>query len=124
MIEATHIKPEDIVNSGAFRAINVLLDQKAVELAQSMHGVRGRLDNIFSPVNFALSVNPEPSKSMTLPADPLALMSDIKLMLERLTSIHHELIDLKRFKLRLLNDPDFTHGDDTEQKMVFRAGFN
>jgi hypothetical protein len=125
MTDRTEIETSRIVESEAFRAINLLLDQKSEQLAQSIVGLRGRIDQCYSktpgvPTDFQLRVSAEPEKKVIkLAADPVMLISDLRVALEGLSQVYQEITSLKRFKLRLLNDYDFTHGDDTEQRQVF-----
>lgn len=118
----TDDRAQRIVDSDAFKALNVLIDQSAEELAQYLLGFQDRLTDCFkhpSEIPVRVSYENEGRVSKPLPADPAALLQTFEHMLERIRLLKDRVNDLQRFKLRLLNDYDFTHGDDSEQRAVF-----
>jgi len=125
MTKKAELDTSGIVESEAFRAINVLLDRKGDELAQTIIGLRGRLDGCFNPQlevmkELPLRTSEEPVKrTLKLAADPHVLVETMQVALQEISQLSREIHSLKRFKLQLLNDYDFTHGDDTIQRAVF-----
>lgn len=115
-----------IVESEAFRAINLLIDQKAAALAQAISGFRARVDAVYSSegkagvaaVSVRVSCEPGGRTARRLAAEPVFL-KDLAGHLQEIERLDREVGDLQRFKLRLLNDYDFTSGDDSQQRAVF-----
>lgn len=126
MSKPKFISTEQIVSSESFRALNVLVEQAASELQQSLLGLQDRIGRCFAPamaVDLPLSTSQEPEKKhVRLAADPTMVISDLKMFMDRISMSHQQVKSLKRFKLELLNDYDFTHGDDTIQRSVFGKG--
>lgn len=120
---------EDIVKSQAFKAINQLIDAKAAELKLLGGLLKRRVDDAFSENAMVTGVRVRCSYEVTDNWDPsktfLALGFDLNEM-KRISEMPMEMIRLKQeigelmsFKLRLLNDYDFTHGDPSEQIKMF-----
>lgn len=113
---------DSIVAGEAFRALNLLIDQKAGELGGWINGIKSAVEHAFtmpSGVSVRVSYEVDGRREFPLKAEPSLLVRDLAMYLEEITKLDHEIGELQRFKLRLLNDYDFTHGDDTEQKSVF-----
>lgn len=113
-----------IVSSDAFKAINLLIDQRADELTMYLHSFRERVEQAFKPqfkegIPVRVSYEPGGRVSKELPADPSTLLSALDGGLEQIRRLKDQINELQRFKLRLLNDYDFTHGNDADQRAVF-----
>jgi hypothetical protein len=119
---------EDIVNSQAFKVINQLIDTKAAELKRLGGLLKRRVAEVFSEdaVHCGIRVRCSYEVTTAIPSQTETdLGFDINDM-RRLTEIPQEILRLKQeinelmsFKLRLLNDYDFTHGDPSEQIKMF-----
>ncbi len=116
----------EIVTSDAFRAINLLIDEKAKELLMWLDHCRVGVGRAFdAPYKTALGIRVSYEGSdrlreeRDLPCDLHALKLAVS-SVETADKLMGEIGDLQRFKLRLLNDYDFTHGDASEQLAVFR----
>lgn len=114
-------REDEIVGSEAFRAINLLIDEKAADLAVWMTSFKTKTDATFnSKGSVRVRTSREPGEpERDLPAHPHALLSALDGHLDAIRRISDEINSLQRYKLRLLNDYDFTHGDDAAQKAVF-----
>lgn len=109
-----------IINGEAFRAINFLIDQKAQELAGWMRSIKSRVSNPhqgYVRVRTYQEVRNREKQEFNLPMHP-AELRDIGTAINEVARLDREINDLQLFKLRLLNDYDFTHGDDTIQREV------
>lgn len=112
-----------IVNSEAFKALNLLIDQRAIELEGSLTWFRERVELALNGkhqegVSVRVSYEPGGRVNKTLPADPI-MLKELGDLLAKIQHLANLIGDLQRFKLRLLNDYDFTSGNDAEQRAVF-----
>lgn len=118
-----------VVESQAFRAINLLIDQKASELEGWIGSFKERVEQSYKaapgvPDGISVRVSQEPDgrRLHKLSANPTMLRHNLGGALDEIARLDREIGDLQRFKLRLLADYDFTHGDDSEQRAVFDNG--
>jgi hypothetical protein len=114
---------EIIVNGEAFRAINLLIDQKAGQIEHWMKTLQSRINDSrggYVRVRTADEEKNISKRDFPLPMHPVEA-KDLAEAAAMIVSLDREINDLQRFKLRLLNDYDFTHGDDGEQRLVFGA---
>lgn len=113
----------EIVTSQVFKAINLLIDEKAQELAMWQRWV---IEDIERRVREGGQIDTRVSYEeggrekgeVKLPFDSLRLSA----LQDTLASIHAlegEIEGLMKFKLQLLNDYDFTHGDPSIQRAIF-----
>jgi hypothetical protein len=123
MSDQPHAVPEaDIVQSECFRAINLLIDELAGEMQWRIGRVKTLVGEAFGDTNanfVRVRTSQEPGNSEhPLPAAPYHF-KDIAELAGEITKIENQISQMQRFKLRLLNDYDFTHGDDSLQRAVF-----
>jgi hypothetical protein len=125
MTEAQRVA--QIVKSDVFKAINCMIDEKAGEMEMFLSGFKARVDRAFSsqpgvPRSVTVRCSYEDEKSVrqeyALPGAPVLLRTEID-TLQQIIRLEDEIGGLMQFKLRLLNDYDFTHGDKSIQKLVF-----
>ena len=124
-----------IIDSLAFKAINQLIDQQAVGLravtyafklrvlqmlGERPHGIPEPIietrvsDEIERPFSRFLADKPH----VKLAVDLLD-MKQLQWYLDEAGRLERSIQELSRYKLRLLNEYDFTKGDTTEQFAVF-----
>lgn len=125
-----HVPPanEEMLASQVFRLLNVLIDGKARELVGTDVSIRYRCNQILQTESTSgyrenLRVSYERDKGDDAQVQLADIDSPLKSLVylsgerERLT---REINELQQIKLRLLNDYDFTHGDNRLQLQVFR----
>lgn len=116
---------QEIINSQAFKAINLLIEQKANELRSYLKAGRDRIEYAHTGAQYKTELRmftyeEGHGKNQELDCWLHDAQAGAEMILHAAT-LEKEIGDLLRFKLRLLNDYDFTHGDDAEQKAVFGA---
>lgn len=113
------MREKQIIASEAFRAINLLIDRKALELAHWMNVFYDRVAEAYAVTgHISTRVHSEGKKRQSLPGE-LYRLHDMDDTLKYIRNLEREIGELQRYKLRLLNDYDFTHGDPAEQREVF-----
>ncbi len=133
-----------IIDSQAFKAINLLIDQQAEGLRAVTFAFKMRVEGMFEPQPHGI---PEPhietrvsdevectdivehvwppslQRSHFRPHVKLAVdllqLKQIQWYLDEADRLERSIEELQRYKLRLLNEYDFTKGDTTEQIAVF-----
>jgi hypothetical protein len=114
---------EEIINSSAFNVLNHMIDEKADLIIRYLPWFKDEVNRLFSPEAkykgcLRTRTHEEGADEIDLPVN----IYDLKSLIDRLTDVlkdAEQIGELQRQKLRLLNDYDFTHGDDTEQKKIF-----
>ncbi len=120
---------KEIIDSQAFRLLNHMIDQKVDYVTKVIPWIKDEVNRLYDPdygsyksyIIFRTyeegNVNQEET-TVDLPVSlhELARISDY---IQEIIKVDKEIGELQRQKLRLLNDYDFTHGDDTEQKKIF-----
>lgn len=117
---------QDVINSQAFKALNLLIDQKAAELRGYMNGFKMRVDSMYEKPEYAafirVRIYDEAPKTQGVEV-PLPVhthqLKDLQNYLDTIVRLETEIGDLQRFKCRLTGDWDFTKGDTTEMEAVF-----
>lgn len=108
-----------IVASEAFRALNVLIDQTALEaVAWANMAITAASDPAEYPDYVSTRTHEEGGGKVDLPVTEATLKRIRSLTDEALNAIN-SVREIQAFKLRLLNDYDFTKGDNTVQRSVF-----
>lgn len=116
----------DIINSREFRLLNFLIDQKVDNLRQTLKVIQSEIEYAFregaeypiSTRTYEESGHSYEAKYEVLDVD-IRRLKGIKSYFDDLETIEAQISELVRFKLKLQNDYDFTHGDDTIQKQIF-----
>ena len=116
----------DIINSREFRLLNFLIDQKVDNLRQTLKVIQSEIEYAFregaeypiSTRTYEESGHSYEAKYEVLDVD-IRRLKGIKSYFDDLEAIEAQISELVRFKLKLQNDYDFTHGDDTIQKQIF-----
>ena len=114
---------QEIINSSAFKVLNHMIDEKADYITRYLPYFKDEVNRLFEPETkykdyLRTRTHSEGATEIDLPVS----LYDLKSLVERLNDVFkqaEEIGDLQRQKLRLLNDYDFTHGDDSEQKKIF-----
>ena len=116
---------QEIMESSAFKVLNHMIDQKAEYITNYLPWFKDEVNRLFDREQEAkckdyLSTRTyeEGDTNVELPVR----LHDLKSLVERLGEVFkqaEEINDLQRQKLRLLNDYDFTHGDNSEQRKIF-----
>lgn len=117
---------EDVFNSQAFKAINVLIDQKAAELNGYILGFRTRVNELYDKPEWQPYVRTrihgeDPincGRETPLAAHPHQL-NDLQFYLDTIKRLDKEINDLQRFKCSLSGDWDFCKGNLSDMKAVF-----
>lgn len=116
----------DVINSREFRLLNFLIDQKVDNLRQTLKVIQSEIEYAFregaeypiSTRTYEESGHSYEAKYEVLDVD-IRRLKGIKSYFDDLEAIEAQISELVRFKLKLQNDYDFTHGDDTIQKQIF-----
>lgn len=114
---------QEIIKSSAFKVLNHMIDEKANYVVTYLPFIKDEVNRLFDPETkykgyLRTRTHEEGATEIDLPAS----LHDLKRVAEMIQDVirsEKEIGDLQRQKLRLLNDYDFTHGDDTEQKKIF-----
>jgi hypothetical protein len=121
----TEITNSVILNSQAFNVINHMIDEKAEELKGMLFILKDRVDQAFRPdqvyrpnVDTRIHEEDQCRGSVELPASVNSI-KELTWYIEQVQLLETEIGNLQRQKLRLMNDWDFTHGNDAEQKKIF-----
>lgn len=121
---------QEIINSQAFKVLNHMIDQKVDYLIKMLPWIKDEVNRLYDPnggykvkgyVSFRTYEEGQANKEETQ-VDLLVSLHELARIseyIQEVIKIEKEVGDLQRQKLRLLNDYDFTHGDDTEQKKIF-----
>lgn len=120
------MKTEDVINSQAFKAINLLIDQKAAELKGYMDGFRVRVNELYDRPEYPAYVRTRiyeespctQGRETPLPIHPHQ-MKDLQFYLDTVQRLDREINELQQFKCRLTGDWDFCKGTLTDMKAVF-----
>ena len=113
----------EIINSSAFKVLNLMIDEKADYIVRYLSYFKDEVNRLYDPETkykgyIRTRTYDEGDADIDLPVS----LHDLKSLIDNLTDVikgAEQIGELQRQKLRLLNDYDFTHGDDTEQKKVF-----
>lgn len=114
---------QEIIQSSAFKVLNHMIDEKADYITRYLPWFKDEVNRLFEPETkykgyLRTRTHEEGATEIDLPVS----LHDLKNLVERLNEVFKtadEIGDLQRQKLRLLNDYDFTHGDDSEQRKIF-----
>lgn len=117
-----------IVGSDVFRALNLMIDRYAVEVEAYEHRINliiSRAKEDTSPPRFATRVSYE-SEDGRYRENKEHLFSrccleDLLFSANAVRDALSKINEIQSFKLRLLNDYDFSKDDTTEQRHVFQA---
>lgn len=116
---------DDIINGQAFKAINYLIDQKALDLKLSMLSLQDRVDIAFKPKQYPgrvkIRIHEETEKGdeyFDLPAR-LDEIDDLQSIINRIRQLSTEINSLQQYKCRLTGDWDYTKGNNTDAVAVF-----
>lgn len=116
--------PKKLVQSEVFRALNLLIDQKVERLKADMEYVltdaipKTRKYKWQPSITTRVSYEEGEDREVPLPFEPMDVDQIIS-SCHAIKRLSEEIGSLQRFKLRLLNDYDFTHGENDEQIHVF-----
>jgi hypothetical protein len=114
---------QEIIDSSAFKVLNHMIDDKVASIQGKLSYIKNEVDFVFEG-NYQYKsyvktrVHEEGGDSIDLPVD-LDKLNRIAQIIQDVIRTEQEINELQRQKLRLLNDYDFTHGDDSEQKKIF-----
>lgn len=109
---------KQIVASDVFKALNLLIDRKAGELKVHMGSIGQKSRPSGEGDGIDTRVSHEGGGGVGLPMS-IHTVKEIGGHVEAATKLHAEIRELQRYKLELLNDYDFTHGNASVQKAVF-----
>jgi hypothetical protein len=114
---------QEIIDSSAFKVLNHMIDTKVSFIESSLPYIKRETDYAFEgdykyKSYLTTRVHDEGGDSVDLPVD-LSKLKRIAEIIQDVIRTEEEINELQRQKLRLLNDYDFTHGDDSEQKKIF-----
>lgn len=119
------IDEDTIGQTEAYRAFNVLIDEKVRHLVSMLTAIQNRCGQLATEkpryvdtVTARVSYDTQGRREQSLPLN-LHDLKQVRDMIDEALKIEQSIGDLQRFKLRLANDYDFTRGDDTTQKAVF-----
>lgn len=120
---------QEIINSQAFKVLNHMIDQKVDYITKVLPWIKDEVNRLYDPnygdykgyITYRTYEEGQVNKEETQVDLPVSLhqLKNISEYIQEVIQLEKEIGDLQRQKLRLLNDYDFTHGDDTEQKAVF-----
>lgn len=114
---------EEIINSSAFKVLNHMIDTKANHIVSYLPWFKDEVNRLFSEdAAYKGYITTRTYEEGATKIDMPVRLHDLKSLVARLNQVidyEEEIAELQRQKLRLLNDYDFTHGDDSEQKKIF-----
>lgn len=117
---------DDVVNSQAFKVINLQIDQKVAELRAYMLSFQDRVNCAFAPKKYGANIrtrihceNPKEGGTYTdLPAAPHEF-KDMEYSFNKIKSLSEEIGELQRLKCSLTGDWDFCKGNLSDMIAVF-----
>jgi len=116
---------EEILNSQAFKVLNLQIDREVEEVIMWMRHLEGRVDRAFSgesayPPSIDTRIHAEDRNRGAKPL-PAAIhdLKELDYALQRILNGQERVRELQSLKLKLMNDHDFTKGDDSLQQLVF-----
>jgi hypothetical protein len=114
---------QEIINSQAFKLLNHMIDQKTDYVTKMLPWIKDEANRLYEPDSGYKSyvttrTHQEGATQVDLPVN-LLYLDQLADQIKEMSKVAQEINELQRQKLRLLNDYDFTHGDDTEQKKIF-----
>lgn len=110
---------KDIVNSQAFKIINKIIDDKILIMQNAIFFIR---DILSRKSEFNEKIHTRIHEEGTVFVDlgvPNDYVQNIAYWSNEYKKAYEEITNLQKFKLHLINDYDFTHGDDSLQKEIF-----
>ena len=115
--------PKVLIKSQAFVVLNILIDTKIAEIRMRVEEVKFRI-NRESKYETEISVRTyeERGREHKEEVGIGCNLQDFEIAAENIARIHslrNEIGELQRFKFRLLDDYDFTKGDNSDQVAVF-----
>lgn len=116
---------QEIINSPAFKLLNHMIDEKLRYIQTYMPYILVSVQRSFSESGYKTTVCTRTSQEGEVYVDLPAGLSALQMVAENiqdLIKVEEEIHELQRQKLRLLNDYDYTRGDDSEQKKIFGDG--
>jgi hypothetical protein len=112
-----------ILASPVLKALNLLIDQKLASLKMWQASIKGRMERFTSPEYTPHAVVRTRTHAEGGTEHRLLFsqqdLKDFRDIIAWATADEETIRELQQFKLRLLNDYDFTHGDNSEQLAVF-----
>lgn len=119
---------KDIINSREFKLINILIDQKVERLKAIEISLRAAMEQALKsthnsevPIRTFEEAGHGHNRYFQLRFNMPAIKNSVCVFLEEAEEQTDAIHSLMRVKLNLLNDYDFTRGDDSFQKQVFGA---
>lgn len=117
------LDPEVIRNSQAIRAINHYIDTRLENLQHWELVIIDRMKRVVQRQEhygyLATRVSYEGGRKEVDTVLSPSLLEDMSKSFKEFTQIYNEIDAMARYKLRLFNDIDFTHGDNLDQTAVF-----
>jgi len=121
------VTEDEIVKSDVFKALNLVIDEEAQMVQSIIAALPGRIEQAFQeskyPSTLDTRVSYESEDGRTRSGLTLAArlndLEGIGKLIDQAIEGEKKVRELMRFKLRLLNDYDFTHGDASDQIAVF-----
>lgn len=118
------MKTEDILKSESFLLLNSLIDEKAEQLNALALGFQAYCYGVSEekkmvPVRTRVFEECSGQQPSEIPFVS-RYFDALEQQMTQIRQLEEEIRKLQVAKLRLLNDYDYTHGDDTFQKRVFR----
>jgi hypothetical protein len=111
---------EEIIASPVFRAINAMIDEKALVIADTLRSMAAPRTTPFPPtlrVRTDLEGEAGAETTVELPSVRAGL-DRMAACIAEVKAMERQVSDLQEFKMRLLGDPDLVR-DDTPAKAVF-----
>lgn len=114
---------QEIIDSSAFKVLNHMIDTKVSFIQSSLPYIKQEMDFVFNGSYtyksfLSTRTDEEGDGIVDLPVD-LDKLNRVAQLIQGVIRTEQEINELQRQKLRLLNDFDFTRGDDSEQKKIF-----
>jgi len=117
----------DIVESAVFKALNLMIDEEATMVQSIVKAIPGAIQDAYQNSKYPSGIDTRVSyesddgrtrSGLTLEAN-LNELERVKNLIDEALTGEKKVRELMRYKLRLLNDYDFTHGDASDQIAVF-----
>lgn len=115
---------QEIINSQVFKLINHQIDEKAEYVRRVLPWLKEEMNRLFdsNEGRYKSYLRTRTYEEGEMEVDLPVSLPDLQRLAARIEEIiqtEKQISELQRWKLRLLNDYDFTKGDDTLQKKIF-----
>ncbi len=113
-----------LINSSAFAAINMLIDEKAVTLELLVMDFQQRVENVYKtsyPMPIQTRIHQEGKQQINLTCNLIDLQETSQRFATRVQQLQNEIRDLQGFKCQLMGDWDYIRDPDPHKQMLTKV---